>query len=136
MLLLRGPTPRRRCKNKDGQDVKPIAEKNVSNDASETAIAQVLGAERDARDSVEGARLEVQHIAENARAQARAVAERTERRIRKVVGAFEQGLATRLAQLEAEGAQLDIAQPLGADEQAALRRAVESLAREIIGAPR
>jgi predicted dinucleotide-binding enzyme len=121
---------------KVGKTVKPIAEKKVPNDAAELAIAQVLGAERDARDSVASAQLEVQHIAENARAQARSVAERTERRIRSVVGAFEQELATRLAQLEAEGAQFDVAQPLGADEQAALRRAVEALARELIGAPR
>lgn len=108
----------------------------ADNDAAEAAIAQVLGAEREARAAVEQARLEVQHIAENARSAARGVAQRTERRIRAAVAAFERDLAARLADIEAQAVGLDAAQPLRPEEAAALQAAVQALAREWVeGAP-
>ena len=115
--------------------MKPIAE-GAANVAAEAAIARVLGAERDAREATVRAQHEVQQIAEDARSAARSVAERTERRIRAVTGAFEREGAVRLAEIDAEAARLDSAQPLSPPELAALRRAVGSLARELIGAPR
>ena len=103
------------------------------NDAAQAAIAEVLAAERDARDAIGRARLEVNGIAEAARAAARALAERTERRVRTVADAFERQLGRRLAEIDAEATQLDIAQPLGGDEIAALQRAVRALAHDLIG---
>ena len=104
------------------------------NDAVQAAIAEVLAAERDARAAIGRARLEVNAIDENARAVARRVAERTERRARAVVDAFERELSRRLAALDAEASQLDLAQPLMGEETAALQRALRTLARNLIGA--
>ncbi len=120
---------------KAGKTLKPIAEEGAFNDAAEAAIARVLGAEREARESVQRARLEVSQIAENARLDARSVAERAERRIRAVVGAFERELAARLAELDAGAARLAQPQPLTPEELADLQREVRLLARELIGVP-
>ena len=120
---------------KASKTVKPIAE-GASNVAAEAAIARVLGAEREAREATARAQREVQQIAEDARSAARSLAERTERRIRAVTGAFEREGAARLAEIDAEAARLDSPQPLSSPEVAALQRAVASLARDLIGAPR
>ncbi len=104
------------------------------NDMAEAAIAQVLGAERSARGSVEQARSEVQRIGENARSAARTVAERTERRMRAVVGAFERELAVDLAEIDAQATALGGAPPLLPGDVEALQQAVRALARELIGA--
>ncbi len=108
------------------------------NDVAEAAIAQVLGAERSARKSVEQARAEVQRIAENARSAARTVAERTERRMREVVGGFERELAADLTKIDSQAAALGgvgAAPPLTPDDCARVQHAVRALARELIGAP-
>lgn len=120
-----------------GHSVKSIEEQRgfAFSDMAEAAIAQVLGAERSARESVEQARLEVEGIAENARSAARTVAERTERRVRAVVGAFERELAADLAEIDAQAAGLGSAQPLTPGESEGLQQAVRALARELIGAP-
>lgn len=118
-----------------GKTVKSIADENAFNDAADAAIARVLAAEREARESVDRARLEVNRIAEDARLADRALAERTERRIRAVVAAFERERAERLAEIEAEVEQLARPRPLLADELASLQRAVRALARELIEAP-
>jgi len=89
---------------------------------------------RDARDAIGRARLEVNQIDEAARAAARAVAERTERRVRAVVHAFEHQLARQLAAIDAQASSLDVAQPLASEETATLQRAVQALARKLIGA--
>lgn len=115
--------------------MKSIADENAFNDAADAAIARVLAAEREARESVDRARLEVNRIAEDARLADRALAERTERRIRAVVAAFERERAERLAEIEAEVEQLARPRPLLADELASLQRAVRALARELIEAP-
>jgi hypothetical protein len=114
--------------------MKSIAEGSVRDDASEAAIARVLRAEREARESIVRAQAEVLEIAERARKDARTLAERTERRIRVVVQAFERELAERLAEIDAEAAGLERAEPIDADEQAAVQRAVEALAQQLIGA--
>jgi chromosome segregation ATPase len=113
--------------------VKSIAAKDALNNAAEAAIARVLGAEREAREAVDRARLQVNPIAEEARAAGRRVAERTERRVRAVVDAFECELAERLAAIDAEAARLDAPLPLTPDELATLQRAVQALARDLIG---
>ncbi len=120
-----------------GHTVKSIeAQRSFAfNDVAEAAIAQVLGAERSAHESVEHARSEVQRIAENARSAARTVAERTERRMRAVVDAFERKLAVDLAAIDAQAAALGGTQPLTPGESASLQQAVRTLARELIGAP-
>ena len=104
------------------------------NDAVQAAIAEVLAAERDARDAIGRARLEVNHIDEAARAAARSVAEHTERRVRAVAHAFEHQLVRQLAAIDAQASLLDVAQPLASEETAALERAVRALARKLIGA--
>ena len=104
------------------------------NDAVQVAIAEVLAAERDARDAIGQARLEVNQIDEAARAAARAVAERTERRVLAVVHAFKRQLARQLAAIDAQASLLDVAQPRASEETAALQRAVQALARRLVGA--
>ena len=113
--------------------VESSADECSLNDAALAAIAEVLAAERDARDTIGRARAEVNAIDEAARAAARAVADRTERRVRAVADAFERQLGRQLAEIDAEATQLDIAQPLGGDETAALQRAVRALAQDLIG---
>ena len=109
------------------------ADECTLNEAAQAAIAEVLAAERDARDAIGRARLEVNGIDEAARAAARALAERTERRVRAVVDAFERQLGGQLAAIDAQALQLDIAQPLASAETAALQRAVRALAQDLIG---
>ena len=115
--------------------MKAIAGDKAYNDAAEAAIARVLVAEREARESIEQARLQVEPIVEHARLDARALDERTARRIRAVVDAFERELAERLAEIEAAAEQAARAQPLSNDETAALQDAVRALAVELITAP-
>jgi hypothetical protein len=103
------------------------------NDTVQAAIAEVLAAEREAREAIGQARLEVNAIDESARAAARRVAERTERRARAVADAFARELSAQLAAFDAQATQLDIARPLTGEETAALQRAVCALARNLIG---
>lgn len=110
-----------------------IADVKGRNAAADAAMARVLGAEREARGLIELARAETAEIAERSRHCARAMAERVERRIRCVTQAFERDLAVRLAEIEAQGAALDQAPPLAADERAALQAAVTVLARQLAG---
>lgn len=117
-----------------GAWVESDADACALNDAVQAAIAEVLAAERDARDAIGRARLEVNQIDEAARAAVRAVAERTERRVRAVAHAFEHQLARQLAAIDAQASLLDVAQPLAGEETAALQRAVRALARRLIGA--
>jgi len=118
----------------EGKTLKPIADENAFSAAADAAIARVLVAEREARESVDCARLEVNRIAEDARLADRALAERTERHIRAVVAAFERERLERLAAIEAEVEQLARPRPLLPDELASLQRAVRALARELIEA--
>lgn len=114
--------------------MKPNAPTRPTSDPAEAAIAHVLQAERDARESIEHARREAGHIAESARASARAVSERTERRIRTVVGAFEQDLARRLAVIDSEAARMATPHVLGDAELRELDAAVQALAAGLTGA--
>ena len=111
-----------------------MADPNVRNALAEAAMARVLAAERDARDSIEQARADVHRIAESARGAERRLGERTEQRVRHLVAAFERELAARLADIEAQTARLDDPQPIGDDDRAALQRAVAELARQLVGA--
>ncbi|MGL6110632.1 MAG: hypothetical protein ACRC2B_11100 [Rubrivivax sp.] len=107
----------------------------ATTNAAGECIARVLRAEHDARQSIEQAQVEAQRIAEAARASARDVAERTERRIRAVVEAFETGLATRLAEIDAEATRMATPHVLSDAELDALDCAVRALATEVTGAP-
>jgi len=111
-----------------------MADPKERDDAAEAAIARVLGAERDARASIEQAHADVHHIAESARTAVRGLGDRTEHRIRRVVDAFERELAARLAEIEAEAARLESSPPISAGEREALQRALTLLSRQIIGA--
>jgi len=111
-----------------------MADPNVRNALAEAAMARVLAAERDARDSVGQAQADVHRIAESTRSAARRLGERTEQRMRHVVAAFERELAARLADIEAETARLEIPQPIGAEDREAVQRAVADLARQLVGA--
>jgi outer membrane protein TolC len=114
--------------------VKSNAPTRLTSDPADAAIARVLQAERDARESIEHAHRQAESIAEDARAAARAVAERTERRIRGVVGAFEHDLTRRLAVIDAEAARMATPHVLGEAELHALDGAVQTLARRLAGA--
>jgi vacuolar-type H+-ATPase subunit H len=106
----------------------------ATSDPAEAAIARVLLAEREARESIEHARHQAESIAEHARAGARAVAERTERRIRGVVGAFERDLTRRLAAIDGEAKRMATPHVLGDAELRALDHAVHALAIRLTGA--
>ena len=111
-----------------------MADPRERNDPAEAAIARVLGAEREARTSIERAKADVYRIGENARTDVRSLGERTEHRVRRVVDAFERELADRVAELDAEAAKLEDPEPISADERDRLQRAVAMLAQQIIGA--
>ncbi len=115
--------------------MKSNAPRSPVGDPTEAAIAKVLRAEREARESIANAQLDAQGIAEQARASARALAERTERRIRAVVGAFDSELSDRLAEIVADAARMATPHVLSDSELGALGRAVTALARELTGAP-
>jgi hypothetical protein len=114
--------------------VSDIAEVQARNAVADAAIARVLAAESDARKSVTAAEADVARIAEAARAAARAIGERAERRARRVVACFERDTAAELARIDAEAAALDQRQPDVAGDAIAVRAAVATLARRIIGA--
>lgn len=115
--------------------MKPNAPQRAAADPAAAAIASVLRAEREARQSIESARREAQSIAEQARASARALAERTERRIRAVVDAFERELAVRLTEIDAQAARVAAPHEPSAGALDALGRAVSALAKELTGVP-
>jgi F0F1-type ATP synthase membrane subunit b/b' len=114
--------------------VKSNAPTRPTKDPAEAAIARVLQAEREARESIEQAHRQAEQIAESARASARAVAERTERRIRAVVGAFEQELSRRLALIDGEAARMATPHVPGEAELRMLDSAVHTLAAQLTGA--
>jgi hypothetical protein len=111
------------------------APQQVAIEAAEDAIANVLDAERAAREDVERAQQQAHEMAELTRTRVRAVAERTERRIRCVAAAFETELAAQLRALDAQTSRASAAHVLGDDQLAALARAVGVLARELTGGP-
>jgi vacuolar-type H+-ATPase subunit H len=113
--------------------MKSNAPTRLTSDPADAAIARVLQAERDARESIEHARREAESIAEGARAAARAVAERTEARIRGVAGIFAEDLTRRLAAIDAEAARMATPHFLGAAELRALDGAVKTLALALAG---
>jgi len=114
--------------------VNDIANAQARNAAAGAAIARVLGAERDARDSIAAAQAEVTHIGEEARAATRAIGERSERRLRRVVECIERDTATRLAAIDADAAALASQRPDVAGDDAVVRAAVAALAGRLIGA--
>lgn len=103
------------------------------NDAMQAAIAEVLGAERDAREAIARARLEVKVIDEDARAAGRRTADRTDQRMRAVADASERQLSDQLAAIDAEATRLDIVRPLTREETEGLQRALQTLTRNLIG---
>ncbi|MBE0547051.1 MAG: hypothetical protein IH627_05185 [Rubrivivax sp.] len=102
--------------------------------AAEAAIAQVLAAERAAREAMASARLEAAHIGEQSRAQVRGLAERTQRRIRRLRTAFERRTDTEVAALRAQAAALVAPHEFGSDEAARVDEAVARLAAQLTGA--
>ena len=111
-----------------------MADPNVRNALAEAAMARVLAAEREARNSIEQAQADVLDVAESARGAVRRLEERTEQRTRQIVAAFEHDLAARLADIDAEAARFEVPQPIGPEDRAALERAVAELSRQLIGA--
>ncbi|HEX6017009.1 MAG TPA: hypothetical protein VFZ28_02810 [Burkholderiaceae bacterium] len=111
-----------------------IANAQARNAAAGAAIARVLGAERDARDSIAAAQAEVTHIGEEARAATRAISERTEHRLRRVVECIERDTAARLAAIDANAAALAEQRTDVAGDDAVVRAAVAALASRLIGA--
>jgi len=114
--------------------VNDVANAQARNAAAGAAIARVLGAERDARDSIAAAQAEVAHIGEQARAATRAIGERTERRLRRVVECIERDTAARLEAIDADADALARQRPDVAGDDAVVRAAVVALASRLIGA--
>jgi hypothetical protein len=135
--ILKAPRADIRSQRAGATSVQKIVKSNAptrpTNDPAEAAIARVLLAEREARESIEHAHRQAEHIAESGRAGARALAERTERRIRAVVGAFEKELTRRLTVIDGEAARMATPHALGEAELHALDGAVNALAFELTG---
>jgi len=102
-----------------------------STDAVDAAIARVLDAERDARESVAQAGATAQAMLEASRSSVRALNARTERRIRGVRAAFEEGASGEVAALDATAAEAGHEHALGAAELARVDAAVEALAANL-----
>jgi len=100
-------------------------------DAVDAAIARVLDAERDARESVAQAGATAEAMLEAARSSVRALNARTERRIRGVRAAFEEGATREIAALDATAAEVGHERALGAAELARIDAAVEALAANL-----
>lgn len=98
----------------------------------DAAIAQVLQAERDAREAVRQCARDADAQLERAQARARAVARRAAERTARVQGWAERELARRLAALEAQHAGLPTSLA-GADTAQRLQDAVARLAAELTG---
>jgi hypothetical protein len=111
------------------------AQGHAGGDVAGEAIATVLRAEAQARDSIVQAQLEAARVAEGARTAARALAERSERRLRGIVAAFERRRATRVAEIDAEAAAIARPHVLSGEELRRLDAAVSALARELTGVP-
>lgn len=104
-----------------------------SGQAAEAAIAKVLAAERDARESVVACRRQAEECLEIARRDARLISERCERRMQAVRQCYAQALAQRLAAFQDESNQFRQAYVPTAEELARLRNAVATLAGECTG---
>jgi vacuolar-type H+-ATPase subunit H len=100
----------------------------------DAAIMRVLAAEQAARAEVERCKRSAEQNVEDAHRRAREIAERAARRAARVHLWTDTAIATRVAALEAQRAEL-----LGSagidDDLAALARAVERLADELTGNP-
>lgn len=104
-----------------------------SGQAVEAAIAKVLAAERDARESVVACRRHAEELIETARQEAHLISERCERRMQAVRQCHAQALAQKLAAFQHESSQFRQAYVPGAEELARLRKAVATLAGECTG---
>lgn len=103
--------------------------------AVETAIAQVLLAERAAREAIAAAHAQAARIAEASRAELRAAAERTQSRIARLRAACTRRADAEVAALRAQADRL--AQPLQPrdDDAARVEAAVARLAARLTGGP-
>jgi hypothetical protein len=96
----------------------------------EAAFAQVLQAERDAEEAFARCRAECADEIARARRLAESVAARAERRIAMLNRLRSEAVERRIAEIEAEAPGAAVAQ----DDEAQLKRAAETLARELTGA--
>ena len=92
------------------------------------AIARVIAAERDARESIAQAQSRAAALVEDARAVVRALEARTERRIGAVRAAFERRTRAAVAALDGEAAALGAEPALSNADLAEVERAVTALA--------
>ena len=104
-----------------------------SGQAVEAAIAKVLAAERDARESIVACRRQAEECLDIARRDARLIGERCERRMQAVRQGYAQALAQRLAAFQDESNQFKQAYVPSAEELSRLRNAVAMLAGECTG---
>lgn len=104
-----------------------------SGQTAEAAIAKVLAAEREARESVVACRRQAEEHLEMARRDARLISERCERRMQAMRQRYAQALAQKLAAFQDESNQFKQAYVPSAEELARLRNAVATLAGECTG---
>lgn len=99
----------------------------------EAAIAKVLAAEREARESIAACRRQAEERLEIARRNARLISERCERRVQAIRQGYAQALAQKLSAFQDESNQFKRAYVPTAEELARLRTAVAMLAGECTG---
>lgn len=97
----------------------------------EAAISRVLDAEQAARASVAQAQADAAALTEDARAAVRALDARMERRLAKVRAAFAARTDAAVAALDAQSLAPESIVPLTADDLAALRRALATVAADL-----
>ena len=105
-----------------------MADARVPDSAVETAIAQVLDAERAAHEAVAVAEGAAAALIEAARATARVLALRTERRIGTIRATFERHAVEAVAALDATGHDAETKHVLTPADEARLDAAVAALA--------
>ena len=105
----------------------------AAGDPAGHAIATVLRAESQARESIAHAQQDAARMAEAARSSARELGERTERRIRGIVSAFERERAAKVAAIDAQALEMTHPHLLTDDEREAIDSAVRALARQLTG---
>ena len=108
-----------------------VAREPFERPSDEAAMAQVLAAEREARDALERSRREAARMLHEARASSKAIAANAARRIGAVRAAMERRLAESLASVESQQRAALAAGGLEAAERERLAQAVERLAAEL-----
>lgn len=106
----------------------------MSTDTADSAIEHILSAEQQARDAVDECRRQADELVEQGLRRARRIAERADERIASVQARADRGAGLAIRRIEDRIQTLSEQAAVEPEDRARLRRAVESLVRELAGA--